>query len=360
MTPRHEDAQVLVVDDEPTIVRLLVRALEGVGYYHVEGLSDPAGVSPYLDGVTPDLVVLDIHMPGIDGYAILDDVSHRLSQDTFLPVLVISGSDDNLTRLRAIEAGAKDFLAKPIDVHEFLLHVDSLLDTRFVNRRLNETRGLLENLVRQRTQELRQAQLDFLERLGRVAEVRDYATGQHTSRVAHMSALLAQELGLPPGEVDLISRTAALHDLGKVAVPDKILLKNGGLTDEERSVMREHVLIGAQLLRGGGSEHMRMAESIALSHHERWDGSGYPHGLVGEDIPLEGRIVALADAFDALTHVRPYKTAWSVDEAMAEIRRESGRQFEPRLVEALDRIHRRLLGEVNWASIGECEPHAWQ
>jgi putative two-component system response regulator len=331
----HVDAQILVVDDEPSIVRLLTRALGAVGYAHVQGFTDSTEVPAYLDEITPDLVVLDLNMPGLDGYAILRDVSHRLSEDTFLPVLVISGVDDTLARLRAVEAGAKDFMAKPIDLKEFVLHVNSLLDTRFMSRRLNETRGLLENLVEHRTQELQQAHIEFLHRLGRVAEVRDDATGQHTNRVGRLSALLAQELCLSLEEVDLILRAAPLHDLGKVAVADEILLKRGSLTEDECRVMRKHTLLGAELLRGGGSEVMQMAEAIALSHHERWDGQGYPRGLAGEDIPLAARIVSVADSFDALTHSRPYKEAWPVPEALTEIERESGLQFDPRVVKAL-------------------------
>jgi putative two-component system response regulator len=338
---RFEDARILIVDDEPSIVRLLTRTLEGAGYRHVEGFTDPTTLPAYLDEVTPDLVVLDLCMPGLDGYALLENVSHRLTQDTFLPVLVVSGDNDKAARLRAVEAGAKDFLAKPIDLKEFVLHVNSLLDTRFMSRRLNDTRSVLEELVLRRTMELHQAHAEILDRLGRVAEVRDDATGQHTNRVGRLSGLLAQELGVPPEEAELIMRAAPLHDLGKVAIADDILLKAGGFADDERETMRKHALLGAELLSGGRSELMHMAESIALSHHERWDGQGYPHGLAGEDIPLAARIVAVADSFDALTHERPYKQAWPVPAALAEIRRQSGRQFDPQIVEAMLRVQRR-------------------
>jgi putative two-component system response regulator len=335
---RFEDARILIIDDDPSIVRLLIRALQGVGYVRVQGFTDSTEVPAYLDENAPDLVVLDLHMPGLDGYAILRDVSHRLSEDSFLPVLVISGLNDNLSRLKAVEAGAKDFMAKPLDLKEFVLHVNSLLDTRFMSRRLNESRSLLEELVECRTAELQQAQAEFLHRLGRVAEVRDDATGEHTNRVGRLSALIAQGLLLSPGEVDLIRQAAPLHDLGKVAVADRILLKEGPLTERERVVMHGHALLGAELLGGGGSAVMQMAEAMALSHHERWDGQGYPHGLSGEDIPLVARIVSVADTFDALTHSRPYKQAWSVSAALAEIKRESGRQFDPQVVEALMRV----------------------
>ena len=339
--PLYADAEIVVVDDEPSIVRFLSHALEEAGYRNVQGFTDPNDVPPFLDRTTPDLVVLDLRMPGMDGYALLEDVTRRLSKDTFLPVLVVSGVNDMAARLRAVEAGAKDFLAKPIDLKEFLVHVRSLLDTRFMSRRLNEARIMLEELVERRTSELRRAHRDTLERLGRVAEVRDDVTGRHANRVARLSALIAQELHLPQEETSLIMQAAPLHDLGNVGIADKVLLKSGTFVDNERELMREHALLGAELLHGGKSEVMRMAEQIALSHHERWDGQGYPHGVAGEDIPLSARIVAVADAFDALTHSRPYKEVWTVAEALSELERESGWQFDPQVVEALARVQQR-------------------
>jgi putative two-component system response regulator len=335
---KRTDARILIVDDDPSIVLLLSRVLQSAGYSLVEGITDSGAVPAYLDKVTPDLVVLDICMPGIDGYALLEDIGHRLSEDTFLPILVMSGLSDCETKDRAFEAGAKDFLVKPLNMEEFLLHVSALLDTRFMNLRLNQARDILEDRVRRRTRELGEAQRETLELLGRVAEVRDDATGQHTRRVATLSGLIALELQLPTEEVELIIQTASLHDLGKVAIADAVLLKPGCFDQEERESMREHAALGAKLLHGARSKLLQMAEVIAANHHERWDGQGYPQGLSGEAIPLAARIVAVADAFDALTHVRPYKEAWSEQEALAEIERESGWQFDPRVVDALVRV----------------------
>jgi putative two-component system response regulator len=256
----------------------------------------------------------------------------------------VSGLSDSEAKDRAFRAGAKDFLVKPIDVEEFLLHVSSLLDTRFMSLRLNQARSVLEDLVRHRTQELRQAQMETLELLGRVAEVRDDATGQHTKRVACLSGLIALELRLPTEEVELIIQTAPLHDLGKVAIADAVLLKPGCFDQAERDCMREHAALGAGLLHGARSNLLQMAEVIAADHHERWDGQGYPRGLSGEAIPLAARIVAVADTFDALTHARPYKEAWSVHEALAEIERESGWQFDPQVVDALVRVRQQERG----------------
>jgi putative two-component system response regulator len=301
-------------------------------------ITNPFQASRSLETVGPDLVVFDVCMPGIDAYAFLLDLTQRFSKDTFLPVLAVGSLIGPEIRERAFGAGAKDFLPKPIDLDEFLLHVHSLLDTRFAHLRLEETRSILEDLVQRRTSELRQAQLETLELLGRVAEVRDDATGQHTKRVGRLSGLIAQELHLPPEEVELIMRAAPLHDLGKVAIADSILLKSGSFEELERESMRRHASLGAELLAGARSDLLRLAGTIAASHHERWDGQGYPRGLRRDAIPLAARIVAVADAFDALTHVRPYKEAWSAHEAIAEIQQERGWQFDPAVVDALLRV----------------------
>jgi putative two-component system response regulator len=197
-----------------------------------------------------------------------------------------------------------------------------------------QSRQLLEQRVNERTSDLAQSQAEVLNRLARAAEFRDDDTGQHTQRVGRTTALLAQALGVPTEQVALIRQAAPLHDVGKIAISDVILLKPGRLTDEELALMKTHAMVGATLLSGGSSEVVQMAERIAGSHHERWDGKGYPHGLQGEAIPLVARLLAVADVFDALTHERPYKKAWPVEEAVAEIARQSGRQFDPRVVEA--------------------------
>jgi putative two-component system response regulator len=334
----HANAEILIVGDEPNVVRLLSRALQSAGYKSPRGFTNPLEACSYLDVADPDLITLDICMPGLDGYSLLEALAKKHSPNTFLPVLAISALDDFEAREKLVKAGAKDFLVKPVAVNEFLLHVYLLLDTRFLERRLKESRLVVEGLVRERTSEIGRTHLETIECLARVAELRDDATGEHTCRVARLSALLAEELDLHPQEVELIMRAAPLHDVGKVAIEDQVLLKKGELSSEERAVMREHALGGAQLLSGGRSDLMKMAAQIAAAHHERWDGHGYPKGLKGEGIPLPARIVAVADAFDALTHMRPYKAykeVWSVDEAMDEIELERGTQFDPRVVDAL-------------------------
>jgi putative two-component system response regulator len=196
---------------------------------------------------------------------------------------------------------------------------------------------MLEAKVRERTRELESAQIEIIERLARAAEFRDDNTGQHTERVGQMAALLAREIGMPDTTVSLIRRAAPLHDVGKIGIPDSILLKLGKLTDEEFALVKTHTTIGARILSGSRFSLLRMAEEIAFSHHERWDGSGY-EGLAGEAIPLAGRIVTIADVFDALTQKRPYKAAWPIGDAIAEIDRQRGRQFDPTLVDAFLRV----------------------
>ncbi len=345
----YADANILIIDDEPSIVRMLTRTLQSAGYAKVAGLTDPIDALARLDSTGTDLIVLDINMPNMSGYEFLTSLSQRLTPDTFLPVLMVSGLPESEARLQALRAGANNFLTKPIDIKLFVAQVQSLLDTRFLALRINEDRGVLEGMVRRRTAELQQAHAEILDRLGRVAEYRDDTTGQHTERVAQICGLLARELELPRERVSLIIRTAPLHDIGKVGVADAILLKPGPFDEREREIMRKHTAEGARLLSGGTSELVQMAEEIALFHHERWDGAGYPCGLRGDEIPLAARIVSVADAFDALVHERPYKRAWSVPAAMAEIGRESGGQFDPRVVEALLRLHRRGLLQASGA-----------
>ncbi len=344
----HADAHILIIDDEPSIVRLLTRTLEDAGYSAPQGFTNPKQALASFDAMAPDLIVLDINMPIMTGYDFLSDLSQRLNEDTFLPVLMISGLPEPETRLQALQAGANHFLTKPIDLKVFTAHVRSLLETRFMSLRVNEVRGVLEELVRRRTAQLQQAHGEILDRLGRVAEYRDDATGQHTDRVGRLCGLLAFELGLPQERAHLIARTAPLHDLGKVAIADNVLLKRGPFDDNERESMRKHSALGAKLLSGGTSELVQMAEEIALFHHERWDGQGYPCGLEMDEIPMTARIVAVADAFDALTHERPYKEAWTVPDAMSEIERERGGQFDPQVVDALlDLYHTDRLDGVD-------------
>ncbi len=336
-----ETARVIVVDDEEPIIRLVVRALTNDGYQNVTGTTKPGEAMDLLTHGDADLVISDIRMPGIDGFEIMRSVAAARTEDTYLPVLAMSALGDIDSKRIAMSLGAKDFLVKPFSMDELLLRVRSLLETRLLNVTLARHRDKLDELVNERTAELEQSYAEMLERLSRLAELRDDATSLHTVRVADISRSIAEELELPSDETEMIAQAAPLHDLGKVAMHDSILLKPAGLAEHERAEMQRHASIGAAVLRDGRTRLIRMAESVARHHHERWDGSGYPEGLAGEDIPLAARIVCVADAFDAMVNERPYSSARAVPDALAELRHNAGSQFDQNVVNALERAVQR-------------------
>lgn len=327
-------ARILIVDDQPENVVLLRRVLSKAGYREVESTSDPSQAEKLYEDYRPDLVLLDLHMPEMDGFAVIERLRALTTRATYLPILVLTGDHDPLKRRQALAAGATDFLAKPFDIVEVVLRIRNLLETRHLHRLLSNQNAVLEAGVRQRTRELEDAQSEILARLAAAGEHRDDDTGRHTFRVGQLSGAIAESLGLPREAVELIRAAAPLHDVGKIGIPDHILLKGGKLTPEEFAVMKTHTTIGAAILAGGRSPLVLEAERIALSHHERWDGTGYPHGLAADAIPLGARIVAVADVFDALTHERPYRHAWSMDRVMEEIRAQDGHHFDPAVVSA--------------------------
>lgn len=335
----HEpfDAKILIVDDEQAGLDSLRRVLQRAGFTRVRGTADPREVVRLCLQEAPDLILLDLHMPFATGDVVLERVRREVPPDGYLPVLVLTGDLTSEAKHRAFLAGANDFVAKPYDHREVVLRIRNHLEIRRLQAELQAERRGLEQAVRQRTAELQQSQIELLDRLARAAEFRDDDTGEHAKRVGMLSARLASELGLSAEQVELIWRAAALHDVGKIGVTDAILLKPGKLSDQEMDTMRMHVTIGRDILSGGSSRYLQVAERIALTHHEWWDGGGYL-GMVGEEIPIEGRIVAVADVFDALTHERPYKRAWSVAEAVDHITRFRGLHFDPGVVDALLRI----------------------
>ncbi len=327
-------ARILVVDDQAANVLLLKKILARAGYTNIEQTTDAREVTRLYVEFGPDLILLDLHMPHIEGLDLLEQLNSLIPEDTFLPILVLTADATPAARQSALSAGAKDFLTKPFDATEVMLRIRNLIQTRLLHLQLNQEKGSLAEKVRERTVELENAQMETMDRLALAAEYRDDDTGQHTQRVGRTAALVARELSLASVEVDVIRRAAPLHDVGKIGISDSILLKPGRLTAEEFEVVKSHTTIGAGILSGGGFPILQLAEEIALMHHERWDGSGYPHGLQGDSIPLAGRIVSVVDVFDALTHDRPYKSAWSVADALKEIEGQAGRQFDPRVVEA--------------------------
>jgi putative two-component system response regulator len=332
----HSRARILIVDDEIANIQLLRRLLERAGFTRIATTCDPRDARTLYVEFRPDLILLDLHMPNMDGLAVMQELN-QIAEATYLPILILTGDVSPEARRDALSRGAKDFLHKPFSPDEVLLRINTLLETRFLYLQIQSQNQMLDAKVRERTRELEAAQIEIIERLAKAAEFRDDNTGQHTERVGQMAALIARQVGLPDAQVSLIRRAAPLHDVGKIGIPDTILLKLGKLTVDEFEVVKTHTTIGARILSGSRFPILRLAEEIAFSHHERWDGYGYA-GIRRESIPLAGRIVAVADVFDALTQQRPYKEAWPITEAIAEIERQRARHFDPQLVDAFLRI----------------------
>ena len=330
-------ARIVVVDDSDAIVQQLGHVLELDGFTNVIGLTDPRLVIGAIEAKDPDLLILDLHMPHLSGLDIMDELSHRTEPEFPFPILVLTADASPEARRAALLVGAKEFLTKPFDNTEAALRVRNLLETRMLHERLRDEDQMLEMAVRERTRESEDLRVEILQRLALAAEYRDDAILRHTERVGRAAALLAFELGIGM-DGDLVYRAAQLHDIGKIGIPDAILLKRGDLSHEEYNRMKQHTVIGARILSENRFDLLRLAEEIAMTHHERWAGGGYPRGLSGEQIPLIGRVVALVDVFDALVHERPYKDAWSIERALEEIASERGRQFDPKVVDAFDRI----------------------
>jgi putative two-component system response regulator len=346
-------ARVLVIDDEPANLQFLRHVLSTEGYGELVTIADATQATDRLEELDPDLIIVDLMMPGLDGYGVMARVRDQLPGGTYLPILVATADHAAETRRKALAAGARDFLTKPLSPAEVRLRVRNLLETRFLHEQLRGYSAVLEHRVAERTQELEQARMEILLRLARAAEFRDDDTGQHTVRVGKLASRLSQVLGVTDDVSQLISRAAPLHDIGKIGIPDAILLKPGRLEPEEMAVMQTHTEIGANILAGSQYALLQLAEEIALTHHEHWNGGGYPRRLAAEDIPLSGRIVAVADVFDSLSHERPYKRAWTVAETMAEIEAKAGVQFDPCVVAALKEIRReaeRLAAETGPAA----------
>ena len=332
-------AKILVIDDTEQNLNLAKQVLTIAGYSDIRILSDARKAVDAITCDGPDIVLLDLHMPYMDGYEVLEKSHKRMAPDAFLPILVCSSDTSTEARERALKLGANDFILKPYDQTEMLLRVRNFLRMRSMHLTIAEENLALETRVRNRTLELMQARAEALDCLARALEYRDDATGGHTKRVGNMSARIAQALKLDEFEVEILRMTAPLHDLGKIGIPDELLLKPDRYTPEEHAVMQRHTLLGETIIGDCSSPVLKEVKEIALHHHEKWDGTGYPHGLKGEEIPIFCRIVALADLYDALTHTRPYKEAWTTEAAIAEVRRLRGTHFDPEVVDAFLKIY---------------------
>ncbi len=326
------NARILIIDDNQSNVELLKDILSTEGFTSLLCITDSRDAENMYIAYDPELVLLDINMPHFDGYQLLDQFK-KVEKSSYVPVLVLTALRDNNTRIKALKAGAQDFLTKPFDRLETITRIRNLLTVRILHNQVRNQNRILEKKVQERTIELKETRLEIIHRLGRAAEYKDNETGAHIIRISRMSELLGKLSGMNEEQTDLILNTSPMHDIGKIGIPDSILLKPGKLDAKEWETMKSHTTIGANLLSGKSSELIKSAKEIALAHHEKWDGTGYPNGKKGEEIPFEGRIVGIVDVFDALTSKRPYKDPYPMDKALSIIKEERGRHFDPELTD---------------------------
>jgi len=336
MQKEKQHANILIIDDQEMNVRLLQKILENNGYKNITCCSDSREVKDLYIDKDYDLLLLDIRMPYLDGFEIMEQLN-EIETENYIPVLILTAQNDQETRLHALELGAKDFLTKPFDQTEVLLRISNMLEVRLMHQQQRDLNKILDKRVKEKTRELNDTRLEVIRRLGRAAEFRDNETGYHIIRMSQFSQIIALNMGLGNEESELLLNASPMHDIGKIGIPDNILLKPGKLDKDEWNIMKTHAAIGAEILSGHDSELMLMAQEIALNHHEKFDGSGYPNALTGNDIPISARIVAISDVFDALTSERPYKKAWPIEDAVAEIKKCSGAHFDPEVVAAFEK-----------------------
>ena len=349
---------VMVVDDQSTgraILEQVIRSLDE--RVAVEGFARPVDAVVWATRNVSDLVLVDYMMPEMDGIEFVKRL-RALPGYEHVPIVMVTVHDDRKVRYAALDAGITDFLTKPVDARECLARCRNLLTLRRQHLVLEDRKRLLEHMVEDATREVREREKETLLRLARAGEFRDEETGYHLIRMSRYSRLIANALTLEYDEAETIELAAPLHDIGKIGIPDQILLKGGALDPAEWQVMRRHPLIGHEILKGSASKYVRMGALIALGHHEKYDGSGYPNGLVGDHIPLCARIVAIADVYDALTSVRPYKDAWASAKAFEYVASQGGRHFDPKLIEAFASMKKEVVQVQNeWRDPSEGTKH---
>jgi putative two-component system response regulator len=332
------NGNLLIVDDQAVNVLLLDRMLGGAGYTSIASTTDPHEVCELHRKNRYDLILLDLQMPGMDGFQVMEGL-REVEPNDYLPVLVITAQPGH--KLRALQAGAKDFISKPFELPEVLARVRGMLEVRLLHKALHAHNDLLEQRVRERTADVNESYLELIFTMTRAAEHKDENTGAHVQRISYYSRELAGALGLDAEFVDRIFFASPMHDIGKIGIPDDILLKPGPLTPSEWTVMKGHTTMGARILGSSKSPYLRMGAEIALDHHERWDGGGYPNGKRGEAISMAARIMNVCDVYDALRSARPYKRpfghARTVDIMMRGDGRTQPEHFDPALLSAFQK-----------------------
>jgi putative two-component system response regulator len=333
-------AKILIVDDQEVNVFLLERMLGTAGYDSITSTTEPDKVRELHFKNRYDLILLDLQMPGMDGFQVMEGLK-EIEPNGYIPVLVVTAQPSH--KLRAFQAGAKDFISKPFEISEVLARVHNMLEVRLLQKELNNYTDMLEKKVQERTSDLKQSYLETIFTMTRAAEFKDKDTGDHVQRISFYCRELARMLGQNDEFVEKIFFASPMHDVGKIGIPDHILLKPGSLTPEEWEIMKGHTTMGSNILGRSNSAYLQMGTEIALDHHERWDGGGYPNGKKGEKIPLAARIMNICDIYDALRSKRPYKHELGHKKAMDIIARGDGRtqpeHFDPVVLNAFSKNH---------------------
>lgn len=306
----NDKPRILIVDDEPANLKVMREVLGN--QYRMSFAKSGAAALALLEKEQPKLILLDIMMPDMNGFEVCEILKSTPAL-SHIPIIFVTALGDESDEFKGFELGAVDYITKPIS-------------PAIVRARVKTHLSLVQ------AEQLKQAHVDLVHRLGRAAEYKDTDTGEHIARMSQYSKLLALEFGMGEQQAELLRQAAPMHDVGKIGIPDAILLKPGRLTPDEFDHMKQHAAIGAQILANSSSPLLQLAHKLAIEHHEKWDGSGYPNGLKGEQISVEGRIVAIADVFDALTSKRPYKEAWGVEEALEHMQAQAGKHFDPHLI----------------------------